>query len=156
SWGYCKDTAPTTLTGGYVGPLPHRAMPRFPYDPAKDPPPAHVTEYDRVWNTPPAGRRRRDLPLVAPPGRLGPFVLSSVAQAFLPVLGIRRADRREVRPHDSFDVGPRWRSAPILQAQARMPVTPKSVRHSYPYRLITSPQRRSISARSASVSAYLF
>ena len=50
-------TSPTTLTGGYVGPLPHRAMPKFPYDPAKDPPPAHMTEYDRAWNTRPAGRR---------------------------------------------------------------------------------------------------
>jgi hypothetical protein len=57
SWGYCKDAAPTTLTGGSVGPLPYRAMPKFPYDPAKEPPPARVTEYDRVWNTRPAGRR---------------------------------------------------------------------------------------------------
>lgn len=57
SWGYCKDTAPTTLTGGSVGPLPYRAMPQFPYDPAKQPPPASLLEYDRVWNTRPAGRR---------------------------------------------------------------------------------------------------
>jgi len=28
--GYCKDTAPTTLTGGQVGPLPHRGMPTYP------------------------------------------------------------------------------------------------------------------------------
>ena len=28
--GYCKDTAPTTLTGGQVGPLPHRAMAGYP------------------------------------------------------------------------------------------------------------------------------
>jgi tetratricopeptide (TPR) repeat protein len=57
TWGYVKDTAPTTLTAGQVGPLPHRAMPGFPYDPAKNPPPAHVTEYDRLWNTRPPGRR---------------------------------------------------------------------------------------------------
>jgi hypothetical protein len=57
SWGYCKDTAPTTLTGGSVGPLPYRGMPQFPYDPAKTPPPAALAEYDRVWNTRPAGRR---------------------------------------------------------------------------------------------------
>ena len=34
-----------------------RAMPNYPYDPAKNPPPAHVAEYDRTWNTRPAGRR---------------------------------------------------------------------------------------------------
>jgi hypothetical protein len=45
------------LTGGSVGPLPHRAMPSFPYDPVKNPSPAHVSEYDRVWNTRPAGTR---------------------------------------------------------------------------------------------------
>jgi hypothetical protein len=57
SWGYCKDAAPTTVTGGSVGPLPHRAMPRFPYDPAKEPLPAALTDYDRIWNTRPAGGR---------------------------------------------------------------------------------------------------
>ncbi len=57
TWGYCKDTAPTTLTGGSVGPLPYRAMPQFPYNPMKNPPPAHVIEYDRAWNTRTAGRR---------------------------------------------------------------------------------------------------
>jgi tetratricopeptide (TPR) repeat protein len=57
SWGYCKDAAPTTLTGGAVGPLPHRAMPQFPYDPARNPPPTALVEYDRVWNTRPAGKR---------------------------------------------------------------------------------------------------
>jgi tetratricopeptide (TPR) repeat protein len=57
SWGYCKDTAPTTMTAGQVGPLPYRAMPHYPYDPAKNPPPAAVVEYDRKWNTRPAGAR---------------------------------------------------------------------------------------------------
>jgi hypothetical protein len=57
SWGYCKDAAPTTLTGGSVGPLPYRGMPQFPYDPAKQPPPTSLLEYERVWNTRPAGRR---------------------------------------------------------------------------------------------------
>jgi hypothetical protein len=55
SWGYCKDSAPTTLTGGSVGPLPHRAMPQFPYDPITYPP--ALQDYDRTWNTRPAGRR---------------------------------------------------------------------------------------------------
>ena len=50
--GYCKDAAPTTQTGGRVGPLPHRGMAGYPYDPAQTPP--HVAEYDRVWNTRPA------------------------------------------------------------------------------------------------------
>lgn len=57
SWGYCKDAAPTTATGGDVGPLPYRGMPQFPYDPAKEPPPAALVEYDRTWNTRPAGGR---------------------------------------------------------------------------------------------------
>jgi hypothetical protein len=57
SWGYCKDTAPTTVTAGQVGPLPYRAMPHYPYDPAKHPPPSAVIEYDRKWNTRPAGAR---------------------------------------------------------------------------------------------------
>src|SRR4029079_1826959 len=57
SWGYCKDAAPTTLTGGAIGPLPHRAMPQFPYDSARNPLPAALVEYDRVWNNRPAGKR---------------------------------------------------------------------------------------------------
>lgn len=56
SWGYCKDAAPTTVTGGTVGPLPYRGMPHYPYDPARTPLPAAVAEYDRTWNTRPAGR----------------------------------------------------------------------------------------------------
>jgi hypothetical protein len=57
TWGYCKDTAPTTATGGDVGPLPYRGMPKFPYDAAKEPRPAALVEYDRTWNTRPAGGR---------------------------------------------------------------------------------------------------
>jgi Flp pilus assembly protein TadD len=57
TWGYCKDTALATATNGQVGPLPHRAMSKYPYDPAKEPLPAHIVEYDRIWNTRPAGGR---------------------------------------------------------------------------------------------------
>ena len=52
SAGYCKDTAPTTATGGHVGPVPYRGMPTYPYQPGTEPPP--VAEYDRRWNTRPA------------------------------------------------------------------------------------------------------
>ena len=45
--GYCKDTAPTTMAGGRVGPLPYAGMPTYPYDV----PPKHVAEYDAAWNT---------------------------------------------------------------------------------------------------------
>jgi len=57
SWGYCKDNALTTVTGANVSPLPYRGMPQYPYDPVKYPPPAAVMEYDRTWNTRPAGKR---------------------------------------------------------------------------------------------------
>jgi Tfp pilus assembly protein PilF len=57
TWGYCKDAAPTTLTGGSVGPLPYRDMPRYPYDPVKEPPPPRLVDYDRLWNTRPVGGR---------------------------------------------------------------------------------------------------
>jgi tetratricopeptide (TPR) repeat protein len=57
TWGYCKDTALATATSGQVEPLPFRAMSRYPYDPAKEPLPTHVVEYDRKWNTRPAGGR---------------------------------------------------------------------------------------------------
>jgi tetratricopeptide (TPR) repeat protein len=57
SWGYCKDAAPTTLTGGQIGPLPHREMKQFPYDSVKEPLPARLLEYDRVWNTRSPGSR---------------------------------------------------------------------------------------------------
>ncbi len=51
--GYCKDTSPTTVTGGDVGPLPFRAMPNYPdFGTAKPP----ATDADR-WHTRPAGRR---------------------------------------------------------------------------------------------------
>jgi hypothetical protein len=50
--GYCKDTAPTTQTGGHIEPLPYRAMPSYPH---REPgPPAQVA--DRTdWQTRPAG-----------------------------------------------------------------------------------------------------
>ena len=35
----------------------HRAMPRFPFDTAKEPLPAALADYDRIWNTRPAGGR---------------------------------------------------------------------------------------------------
>jgi hypothetical protein len=57
TWGYCKDTALATATSSQVGPLPYRTMSKYPYDPAKEPLPAHVVEYDRIWNTRPAGGR---------------------------------------------------------------------------------------------------
>jgi tetratricopeptide (TPR) repeat protein len=57
SWGYCKDAAPTTQTGGTVGPLPHRGMPHYPYNPSKEPLPTALVEYDRIWNTRLTGRR---------------------------------------------------------------------------------------------------
>jgi hypothetical protein len=50
--GYCKDTAPTTATGGRVGPLPYRGMATYLYDEGKAPP--HVAAYDKQWNTRPA------------------------------------------------------------------------------------------------------
>ena len=49
--GYCKDTAPTTVTGGRVGPLPFAAMRTYPPD---GPPPAGQESYDAEWNTRPA------------------------------------------------------------------------------------------------------
>jgi hypothetical protein len=56
--GYCKDTAPFTATGGEVGPLPFRGMGGYP-DGAADRSKAPVgqAEYDREWNTRPAGGR---------------------------------------------------------------------------------------------------
>ncbi len=49
--GYCKDTAPTTVTGGRVGPLPFAAMRTYPPD---TPPPAGQAGYAAEWNTRPA------------------------------------------------------------------------------------------------------
>ena len=57
SWGYCKDTAPTTLTAGQVARC-RTGMPAYPYDPKKNLPPAAVVEYDQKWNTRPAGARQ--------------------------------------------------------------------------------------------------
>jgi Tfp pilus assembly protein PilF len=57
TWGYCKDTALATATSGCIGPLPYRAMSNYPYDPAKEPLPKHVKDYDLKWNTRSAGGR---------------------------------------------------------------------------------------------------
>jgi tetratricopeptide (TPR) repeat protein len=56
TFGYCKDTAPFTATGGHVGPLPFRAMTSYP-EGARTPPP-DLEAYVRDWNTRPAGRPR--------------------------------------------------------------------------------------------------
>jgi tetratricopeptide (TPR) repeat protein len=53
--GYSKDTSPFTLTGGSVEPLPFRAMPNYP-PASRSKPPAAQQEYDRTWNTRPAGQ----------------------------------------------------------------------------------------------------
>jgi hypothetical protein len=53
SWGYCKDTAPTTQTGGHVGPLPFRAMKNYPDFGGMRPP---MTDADK-WHTRPVGGR---------------------------------------------------------------------------------------------------
>jgi Tfp pilus assembly protein PilF len=53
TWGYCKDTAPTTVSGGNVGPLPFRGMPNYPeFGPAQPP----ATDATR-WHTRPAAGR---------------------------------------------------------------------------------------------------
>lgn len=56
--GYCKDTSPFTKTAGRVGPLPFRGMASYP-DGATDRKlaPRVQEEYDRTWNTRPAGGR---------------------------------------------------------------------------------------------------
>jgi tetratricopeptide (TPR) repeat protein len=55
TWGYCKDCAPFTATGGAIEPLPFRAMSNYPYGPdEKHPDPG----YDRKWNTRLVGPRR--------------------------------------------------------------------------------------------------
>lgn len=51
SWGYCKDAAPTTVTGGQVGPLPFRGMPNYPDFGSAKPP---ATDAAR-WHIRPAG-----------------------------------------------------------------------------------------------------
>ncbi|HEY2785190.1 MAG TPA: FG-GAP-like repeat-containing protein [Fimbriiglobus sp.] len=50
--GYCKDTSPTTVTGGEIGPLPFRAMQNYPHFGPKSPPRTDAAE----WHTRPAGR----------------------------------------------------------------------------------------------------
>ncbi|MBN9522821.1 VCBS repeat-containing protein [bacterium] len=53
TWGYCKDTSTTTVSGGRVGPLPFRAMPNYPDFGGATPP---ATDAAR-WHTRPAGGR---------------------------------------------------------------------------------------------------
>jgi tetratricopeptide (TPR) repeat protein len=50
--GYCKDTSPTTLTGGSVGPLPYRTMGSYP--PREPGPDVHRDDLN-TWHTRPAG-----------------------------------------------------------------------------------------------------
>lgn len=50
--GYCKDTAPTTQTGGNVDPIPFRAMKSYPH---RESEPSNATEDRRQWHTRPAG-----------------------------------------------------------------------------------------------------
>lgn len=60
SWGYCKDAAPFTATGGTVEPLPFAAMTRFPYGPTERYPttPAHA-DYLRRYQTRAVGSQQR-------------------------------------------------------------------------------------------------
>jgi tetratricopeptide (TPR) repeat protein len=53
SWGYCKDAALTTQTGGTVEPLPFRAMKNYPDFGGVLPPATDAAK----WNTRPAGGR---------------------------------------------------------------------------------------------------
>ncbi|MFO0937575.1 MAG: VCBS repeat-containing protein [Gemmataceae bacterium] len=48
--GYCKDTAPTTQTGGQIDPLPYRAMKNYP---PKDTAPASEARDKAEWHTRP-------------------------------------------------------------------------------------------------------
>jgi hypothetical protein len=56
TWGYCKDAAPTTVTGGRVEPLPFRARNPYPFYDATDRAKAAAAqvEYRKRWNTRPA------------------------------------------------------------------------------------------------------
>jgi hypothetical protein len=56
SWGYSKDTAPTTVTGGSVEPLPYRGAKDFPFLTPEEQRKADAVqaEYRRKWNTRPA------------------------------------------------------------------------------------------------------
>ncbi|HZY90662.1 MAG TPA: hypothetical protein VFE78_37915, partial [Gemmataceae bacterium] len=52
TWGYCKDAAPFTATGGTVEPLPFAAMSKYPYGPDEHyPKDALHEEYRRRYNT---------------------------------------------------------------------------------------------------------
>ena len=50
--GYCKDSTPTTQTGGDVNPLPFRGMTSYP---TREPGPKTEAEDLRLWHTRPAG-----------------------------------------------------------------------------------------------------
>lgn len=56
SWGYCKDAAPTTVTGGLVEPLPFRGVQPYPFYDAADRAKAESAQrdYRKRWNTRPA------------------------------------------------------------------------------------------------------
>ncbi|MBO0697981.1 MAG: VCBS repeat-containing protein [Zavarzinella sp.] len=56
AWGYCKDTAPTTVTGGRVEPLPFHGMRNYPHftDDERHQADEIQAEYRRKWNTRPA------------------------------------------------------------------------------------------------------
>ncbi len=53
--GYCKDTVPTTQSGGDVNPLPFRGMKTYP---SKEVGPKSLAEDMRIWHTRPAGGGR--------------------------------------------------------------------------------------------------
>jgi hypothetical protein len=56
TWGYCKDAAPTTVTGGRVEPLPFRGRNPYPFYDAADRARAAAAQdgYRKRWNTRPA------------------------------------------------------------------------------------------------------
>jgi Tfp pilus assembly protein PilF len=56
TWGYSKDTAPTTVTGGLVEPLPFRGFKNFPFVTPEEQRMAEAAqvEYRQKWNTRPA------------------------------------------------------------------------------------------------------
>ena len=53
TWGYSKDTAPTTVTGGLVEPLPFRGFKNFPLVTPDERRQADAIqrEYRKKWNT---------------------------------------------------------------------------------------------------------
>jgi hypothetical protein len=55
--GYTKDTAPTTVTGGTVGPIPFKGMNAYPYDAKKQAFPDYFEQDLKFWHTRPAGKR---------------------------------------------------------------------------------------------------